>query len=93
MEKNPIAVALSEEQQRAIVTLAGGRIVSVCGQRVGAKVSVDFLACNAPFITCSAHFDEGDTGCNAPFAACSVQSNAWNIAFAPGTARIEEEKE
>jgi hypothetical protein len=84
MNKKPIAFDLSLKQKRAIETLAGGRIVRLSGRVVGSKVSVDFVACNAPFLACAAHLAAGNTGftpCNAPLSACNAHITAGKIAF------------
>ncbi len=87
MKKNPMALDISEDQQRAIETLAGGRIVRLSGEIINSKVLVEIVSCNAPFAACDEHATE--TACNAPFAACDAQCNAWKISFTAGATRFE----
>lgn len=59
----PISFALTEAQQKALQTIAGGRKVQLAGSVVGGRLTVNFIACNAPFLACNAAF----TACNAAF--------------------------
>ena len=66
--KAGISFDLSDEERRAIETLAGNRQVRLSGRVVNGKLRVDFVACNAAFVACNAAFN----ACNAAFNACNA---------------------
>ncbi len=66
--KTGITFDLSDDERRAIETLAGNRQVRLSGRVVNGKLRVDFVACNAAFIACNAAFN----ACNAAFNACNA---------------------
>lgn len=66
--KTGISFDLSDEERRAIETLAGNRQVRLSGRVVNGKLRVDFVACNAAFVACNAAFN----ACNAAFNACNA---------------------
>jgi hypothetical protein len=66
--KTGISFDLSDEERRAIETLAGNRQVRLSGRVVNGTLRVDFVACNAAFVACNAAFN----ACNAAFNACNA---------------------
>jgi hypothetical protein len=55
-DADAISFELSDEQARALRTLAGKRAVRISGRVRGSHVDVDFVACNSPFLACNAPF-------------------------------------
>jgi hypothetical protein len=63
-----ITFYLSDEQVKALRTIAGNRSVRVGGKLRGSTLDVEFIACNAPFAACNAAF----SSCNAAFSSCNA---------------------
>lgn len=63
-----ITFNLSDDQVKALRTIAGDRAVRVGGRLRGSRLDVEFIACNAPFSSCNAAF----SSCNSAFTSCNA---------------------